>query len=377
MSQDTKAIIELLKKNPHGIHYLVATAGDRHILDVPVDIIKKHKDFIQIRGQDPKDISILQSSMKETSGPLYMPCLYVELSGDELTLFVADGHQRLDGAKANGDKTIVCQYISRWDSVEKAMADAVSLQWARFEPVEADIVSLIRCGKLTQAEIARKTGHPESKISRLAKVAASKLDWLYKAVKDSILGLGLAGKLVDACNDNADKLAALQNTFQQTRDNFEEQRKRWANHMKAHKRKWDRKTKDKAKIATYFKEMDWTAWIDALEADDGITEIAGRKFLKIDETTAATKSGVRIGDSSDWKKEFAVYGIFEQKIEDVDPDDINYVLDNWEPLRDILVAIRDKKELPSLNPIKTVDIPPPPTVQNPQMKTGRSGAATE
>lgn len=370
MAENTKAIVDLLKKGHGGINYLAAASGDRHILDVPTGLIDLHDDFVQIRGKDPTDLSLLQSSMKETEGPLYMPCLYAEFHGEQLKLFVVDGHQRLASAKVNHNKTIVCQYVSRWDTAQKAFREAVGVQWAHYEPTEADVVSILRSGKLTQAEIASKTGLTESKVSRLAKVADEDLAWLYGAVKDGIIGLGMAGKLVDACNKNGDKLTALKNTFVAKREMAEEQRLYWENHMKSRKRKWDKRTKDKAKIATYYKGFDWNPWVDALDADEGIVEVNGVPCLDLDETTTATKSGVRIGDVSEWKKEFAIYGLFEKKIDEVDEEDIGYVLERWDYLREVLTAIRDGESIPSLNPTKMIPAPPPPTSQKPRMKVG-------
>src|SRR5262245_54963813 len=38
----TQPIVDLLRKNPQGVRYVAAISGDRHILDVPVDLIQKH-----------------------------------------------------------------------------------------------------------------------------------------------------------------------------------------------------------------------------------------------------------------------------------------------------------------------------------------------
>jgi hypothetical protein len=226
MTQESEKIVEILK-NMEGVNYLIESFGGRHFVEVGVDLIEVHPDFNQIRGKDPSDLSLLQSSMKETGGPVYTLCIYAELDGDSVKLFVVDGHQRLRSAKANGDKVILCQYFSSWNSVESAMADALSLQWARYEAQEADIVSLIRCGKITQAEIARKTGYNESKISRLAKVAGEERSWLYDAIAKGIITLAKACKLIDACNDNREKEIALKNTHMKKYAEFEEQRKYW------------------------------------------------------------------------------------------------------------------------------------------------------
>ena len=216
--------------------------------------------------------------------------------------------------------------------------------------------------------MARKTGLSESKISRLAKVASPELSWLYSGVQTGIIGLGSAGKLVDACGDNREKLTALRTTFEGRIAKAEEERRYWINHMASRNRKWDRKTREKAKLATYFKSTDWSAWLEAIEADDGIVETDGVISLNVDPSKVSKKSGVRIGDASDWRHEFAVYGLFEQRLDDVEPDDIDYVLAHWDNLRDILEAIRDGKPIPSINPVTDIHAPQPPTEQSAEMR---------
>lgn len=360
---DNEKIVGLLKNSVHGINHLVEVSGERHIIDVPSDSIEKHDLFGKIRGKDPSDLGILSASIKETDGAVYMPCLYIELIDDSsLAIYVVDGHQRVDAEKANGSKTITAQWISRWDTPEKAFRGAVGVQFAHFHPVEPDVISILRTGKLTHAEIASKTGLTQSKVSRLAKVADQSLDWLYTAVQDKILGLGVAGKLVEACDNNRGKLAAFQNTFCDKRDKAEQQRLYWENHMKSRKRKWDRKTKAKAYIATYFKDVDWNTWIDALKSNDGKAP-----YLELDGDTKPKKLGVRIGDKSDWQKEFALYGLFEKAIDSVDPQDIDDVLKHWDQIGDILRAIRDQEDIPSINPTEEPSPPPPPNPQQPDM----------
>ena len=173
--------------------------------------------------------------------------------------------------------------------------------------------------------------------------------------------------MVDACNKNSLNELALKNTFLRKHDEAEKQRLYWENQMKSRKRKWDRRTKDKARIASYFKKVDWDAWVDALESDGGIVTVNNVPYLKLDEAATGTKSGVRIGDASDWKNEFAIYGLFEKKIDDVDKQDIDYVVAHWDRIRDMLVAIRDGEPVPSLNPVAPLHAPAPPTPQQPRM----------
>ena len=144
MTQDTKAIVATLKQEIDGIKYLASASGNRHFVDVPIDAIQTHPLFVKIRGEDPQDLSLLRSSMKEMGGPLYMPAIYIELDEGKLAIFVADGHQRFSSAKANGDASIACTYVDRWDNPELAFQEIVGVQWGRYEPTEADIVSILR-----------------------------------------------------------------------------------------------------------------------------------------------------------------------------------------------------------------------------------------
>lgn len=373
----TQPIVELLRKNPQGIRYIAEISGDRHILDVPIDLIQRHPALVTIRGKDPSDLSLLRDSMKKTEGPVYMPCVYIEkLATSSLAVYIADGHQRLQSAKENGDERITVQYMARWDGVKAALEGAVSVQFARYETTEQDVVSLIRSGELLQAQIARLTGYDESRVSRLAKVASPEVEYLYKAVQKNVIGLGMAGKLVDACKENRDKMIALRNTFNGKYQEAEEKAKFWENKIKSSKKKWDKKTKDKARIATYFRDTDWSAWADALEDDEGIENRDGQLVLRIDDGAASRvgKSGVRIGDVSEWSKEYALYGLFGKKIEEVDPRDLDDVLGDWDYLRSVLEAIRDGRPVPAKNPVVETQPPESPVPQQPSMTVKRSRA---
>jgi plasmid maintenance system antidote protein VapI len=368
----TQPIVDLLKKNPQGIRYIAEISGDRHILDVPIDLIEKHPALVTIRGKDPSDLSLLRDSMKKTAGPVYMPCVYIEKLTSNLAIYVGDGHQRLQSAKENGDERITVQYMAAWENVKAALEGAVSVQYARYETTEQDVVSLIRSGELLQAQIARLTGYDESRVSRLAKVASPEVAYLYTAVRQGVIGLGMAGRLVDACGENRDKMTALQNTFTGRYDEAEQKAKFWDNKIKSSKKKWDKKTKDKARIATYFRDIDWSVWADALEDDDGIENKDGQLMLSIDGAgSRIAKSGIRIGDASEWSKEYALYGLFGKKIEEVDPKDLDEVLDDWDYVRTILEAIRDSRPVPAKNPVIEPQRPEPPAQQQPPMTVKR------
>jgi hypothetical protein len=267
--------------------------------------------------------------------------------------------------------------MARWDSVKTALEGTVSVQFARYETTEQDVVSLIRCGELLQAQIARLTGYDEGRVSRLACVAGPEVAYLYQAVQKNVIGLGMAGKLVTACNENRDKLTALKNTFSRKYQEAQSQAKFWENKIKSSRKRWDKKTKDKSRIASYFRDTDWSTWVDALEDDEGIEDKGGQLVLRLDAAgSRVAKSGIRIGDVAEWSKEYALYGLFGKRIEEVDAKDLDEVLGDWDYLWSVLEAIRDGRPVPARNPLIEPQPPEPPVPQQPPMSVKRSKRKT-
>src|SRR5262249_46850591 len=127
----TQPIVAMLRKNPQGIRYIAEISGDRHILDVPTNLIQKHPALVKIRGKDPTDLALLRDSMKKTQGAVYPPCTYIEKTAtNSLAVFIADGHQRFQAARENGDERVTVMYMAAWDSVNAALEGAVSVQFA-------------------------------------------------------------------------------------------------------------------------------------------------------------------------------------------------------------------------------------------------------
>ena len=360
--------VTALKSNTWGGNYIVETAGGRHILEVPVDLIRRDEFFTSLRMADPSDISLLQQSTKETEGPVYMITVYIEVAEDgSLDVIVVDGHQRLQAEIANGATSVTVQCFDRWETKQQALNDAVSLNYARYEMSDEDVLSLCRAGRFTQAEIARKTGYSESKVSRLAKIASESLAYLSEAVKMGCITLGSAGKLVDACGGNITKLHALKNRFQTTTREFEAKAKHWANKIKsAPHKKWGSEVKKKAKLATYFKDVKWDDWERAL-SDDELSGSGASITLHISDGSSKQTRAVSIGDTSDWKKSIAVWGFFGTPIDQLDKSDIAMVADNWDQIGEIIKAIRDGREIPAFNPMEDNEAPDPPEDQDVQM----------
>ena len=249
----TKSIIEVLKNGGGGVDYLAEIPGDRHLLEVPVDCIEIHPDFANaLRGKDPADRTLLEASQRETQGPIYPPCVYIELDETSTVhIYMVDGHQRLAAAKANDQVMITVQWVSRWLTTEDAQRDAVDLQYARYEMTEDDVAALIRSGKITQAEIAKKTGYGESKVSRIAKVIAHQ--WLWTMYRDKAIGLSHAVQLIEASSGNVDKLKSLRDAMTSAYvDALQIVKATRAEMAAAPNKKWRKETRDRAKIETHF-----------------------------------------------------------------------------------------------------------------------------
>lgn len=75
---------------------------------------------------------------------------------------------------------------------------------------------------------------------------------------------------------------------------------------------------------------------------------------------------------TEWSKEFALYGLFGKKIDEVDPHDLDEVLSDWDYLRGVLEAIRDGRQVPAKNPVAAPQPSEPPVPQQPPMTVRRS-----
>ena len=362
-------------KNDQDVTYIVEINGDRHLIEVPLEILREHDEISKIRHDSPKNVDLLQDSMKQTGGTsVYTPCVYVELEGDKPVYWIADGHQRVRAAKANGDKTIVVQYVSRWQEVSDVMFDTMGLQWARYEVSDDDIISIVQTGKLTNKQIAVGTGKSDSVISRLAKLADHM--WLRKMVKDRVLGYNNAAMLIDAAGNNSKKLSALKQSLTKKYDEAKENATRWSNRIKTDRRAWDSKAQAKAKVATYFKDVDWKQWKFVLETEDPVQDADGNYHLEFADAKVGGGKGVWIGDIKDWEDEIAVHGFFGSKINDLNTEDIVNILNNWDDIRLKVKAIRDRRlhaeaakkfQIPSSNPVEAIPTPEPPEDQDVKM----------
>ena len=73
----------------------------------------------------------------------------------------------------------------------------------RYEVGDEDVLSILSTRKLTNKEVADRTGRSEATISRLEKVAGH--PWAWEVIRGGVLGYNVMGKLIDACNSNVQK----------------------------------------------------------------------------------------------------------------------------------------------------------------------------
>ena len=370
-------IIETVRGDPR-VEFIGSVDEDRHLVRLPIETVEHHEDLSRIRGDDPESVDILAKSMKRSGGaPLYSPLLFIQLlvSG-VLRFFVADGHQRLRAARQNGDTHIICVWVSRWQTAKDAMEECISANFARWEMGENDVFSIISTGKISNKEIQVLTGFSESKIGRLEIIAEHPK--LVPLVKEKLLGATVAVKLVKACNRNPDKLNALVNTLIEKATRAKRKAEHWRNLIRNdRRRKYDKSARAKADPKSYFKDIDWASWEFGLEGDDAVvTGKDGQLRLKLEQEVSERLDAARVGDSDEWRKSYAIFGLFERDHDRVHPEDLRAVLDDWDAIRLKLEAIyenRMKKQvgdpaIPTTNPVSEVEPPDSPTQQDAEME---------
>lgn len=326
------------------IEHIAEIDGGRLLIRIPVHLIQTHRSFSKIRHKDPKSVSLLRDSVKQSGNePIYPICLYAEAdSSGGLNYYITDGHQRLRSLRELQQETTVAQVITRWTSVQEAMSESISLGWARYQMKEDDILSIMQTSILGNKEVAELTGKSESVISRIGKVA--KHTWMHPMIREGAFNYTVAGQLIDAAASNVDKLEALQNALEPRFQDAQKQVKEWQYRFRTDKKRDWRSYKDKVKISTYFKDIEWSSWVFALEA--GGEECLERNehnqlVLKVDETKK--KKPVMIGNANEWNKQYALSGLFERRIEDVLIEDLETVVDRWDEIGEKLVTILQRR----------------------------------
>ncbi len=341
---------------------------DRYVYRIPIGDLEEHPQLKQVRGESPSDISLMRDSYDRTGGPIYPLLVFIAVSLEDLKVYLVDGHQRFRSAKEKGLTHVPVIWNARSLTPKAAMEDAMTLQNARYEMTEVDLISVLRTGVLTVAEVAALGGKSESSVRRLKTVADHA--WLEPLFIDKAISAGMAKRLVEKADGDSVKLEALKATLLPKYDAAVKHATMWRNKIKAESgKKWDRKTRDKAKVATYFKSEPWSAYEQAIELGDFADDVGVRK---LDIGTAPTAAPVRIGDDADWENDFAVYSFFGAKHEDVLLADMKEVLDDWDGIGSRIKAIYKRRRyvegvasipIPSPNPPAEFEAPPMPAPQ--------------
>lgn len=373
-------LLQELKKLAE-FEYLASLGDDRHLFRVPIAAVEEHEDFQRLRGKAVEKIDLLQASMRRTGGTsLYPVCVYAELDADRaIHLYLVDGLQRFRAEKQNGSQRLVVQYVSRWKNLTDAFAEAIDLNFARYEVGEDDLISILQTGKLTVAEVASHSGFGETTVRDYAKIAG--YTWACDLLKAKALGRVKLGKLVDACNNNSRKLEALSNALTEKL----ERAKADAEEVKARikgdkKRNFNRKFTDRADVAFYFRNEPWDAWVQALEEDPVPVEVRdGKRFLKV-EGGGGKAASPFVGSSKDWEREVAIYDFAGRKLDDILTEDFEEIRSHWDEIAGYLDVIiqrrrqaeaREDNPLPASGRVQARPSEAPPTEQVPQAKVGR------
>ena len=371
--------IEALLQHDPEIQLITKLDGDRQLAKVPIGRVLIHDDLKRLRAADPANIADLRESMNRTGGSsIYTPTmLALKRAGeDRVDIFCTDGHQRLRAEKENGSTHLTVMIVLRWASVKQAMQESMSLGYMRFEPTDEDTIETLATNVLTKKEVAIWSGKSETTVERLNTIAQH--HWLRKFVKDGIIGSTWGAKLIDATNKNPAKLAALKSKLETQVAAAELEAKKMADRIAGdRKHKWDAKSREKAKVKYYFRNENWRAWLDALEADDGVK--GGQLILG---EAGGTKAAVIVGGEHDWKEEVAVYNLFGQKHAAISVEGFDEFLDNKDDVIARLMALRDKKAIEEGQPVRyaespkpaqkdtviEVETPPEPVAQKPNMR---------
>lgn len=351
---------------------VLAEYPDRVSIEMSKALLEKTsiiKEYLRAEQPGAEHAAFMVKSVDQTHGPLYWPLVFA--SKDEPPkYFMADGEQRL---KNVGEDGLFVAFVKDWASIEDAMKDAVSANAARTPPNETDVLAILASGKLTVKEAADRTGMEETKVSRLAKLAAHR--WIWDIVRKNVIGYVMAGKLFDACSSNPDKLAALQNSLEEEYKNAEAEAKHWTDVINRNpSAKYDAKAKARRHIPYYFKGKDWSTWEDALEAGR-IEQRDGKWFITLQKEAAKKVQGVWIGNDKDWEETIALYGLFGSKVEEIDTDDLKKYLEPGgysDQVRDRIEAHLKRRlkveaaaehPMPRSNPVAEVTAPEEPASQ--------------
>jgi hypothetical protein len=377
---------DLLKelKKTKGFEYLGSLGDDRHLFRVPIAALEEHEDFQKLRGKPVEKIDVLQASMKRVGTSLYPVCAFAERDAKgTLHSWIVDGHLRHRAEKQNGSQHVVVLYVTGWKSLAEAFAEAIDLNFARYEVGEDDLISILQTGKLTAAEVATHTGFGKTTVRDYAKIAG--YPWACELIKEKALGRVKLGKLIDACNNHNRKLEALSNALIEKL----EKAKADAEEVKARikgdkKRNYIRKFTDRADLAFYFRNEPWEAWMQALKEDPVPVEVRdGKRFLKV-EGGGGKAASPFIGGSKDWEREVAIYDFAGRKIDDILLEDFEEIRSRWNEIGEYLDIIITRKRqveakaenpLPSSGPVKDRSKEVPPTEQVPKAKVGRRAPA--
>ena len=290
----TNQELENAIKSDTTISPLILLEGQRYVIRIDVDLLRTHPTLTSIRGKTP-EIDLLRASMANTGGTsVYTPCLYAEVSDEGVFYYIADGHQRVQAAKDNGQKYLVCQVITRWHTVDQAFRECINIQSARFEMSDQDVFSILKLNNLTVAEVATQTGRKETTLQKMKNVCDHAL--LTKLIDKGVITTNVASNIVVKCNKNGLKINAFLNSLQDEFNAKEKEADHWRNKLGPNPKG---KLKEKTDVKTYFKGFDWKSWEDAVDGDGKVKTEGGRATLDLSGAgSKASADSLVVGDTA-------------------------------------------------------------------------------
>lgn len=339
-------LIDLIKADPD-FDYLFELYPGRYFFEVPISRLAIHKKtLMKARGSDPPDVDVLKSSFEITGGtPLYSPVIYPELQSDGFVkLFIVDGRQRIRAEKENGKDKIIVQIITLWKSIGEAFEVSISANFARYKVDEKDLFSILATECVSKDKLVWLSGYSDSKVERLMFILRH-AD-LVPLVLEELVGASILVKLIKACNKNPDKIAALTNSLVKKRADAKDTAKEWKDRIRTNRHlKFEKRDKDKRIPKTFFRNVDWDGWLDALQDDLGDSERIvkqedGTYLLNPEAKVDAKCVNIRFGDEGEWEECVALFGLSGTKLSEIDPTQLkDEILDNWADIGERLKKI--------------------------------------
>jgi hypothetical protein len=324
------ATIQEVVQQVSGAVLLADLGNGRYMLRVPTDKVMIDPAVSTVVRKVAPDLEVLQNSIARL-GPEPINAICVLSQPKNGKFVIGDGEQRYRSLVALKAETCVVQLIESWRTAEDAVAATIQLNSARYNLTDADLLNALAKSTLSVQTFADYTGLSRSSIERL-KLICDKV-WLTEAALNGYIGYGQAADLVRACEDDAGRLSALQNSFTKA---FQEDGRKvmlWRERFKLERgKKWKSEVRQFASYSFYGRRREWGYW--KLLLDSGAVENVDGAMSIIfpgDESSQHGLRGVHIEeDEHEWAQRFAMSNLEGAKWNEISLEDHNRLIEQWE-----------------------------------------------